>query len=118
LLLERSFTVFAAQDDTRGVHFVCVWFSTTRRRFLVQERRQDMSARRRDVIANTRGPSRSGVACATRQPALSDQSHRPQDSNDAASVQTPDLVSPRTTTIMSRPGREPLAIRQCPAASV
>src|SRR6266550_3300273 len=40
------------------------------------------------------------------------QSQRPQESNEAASVQTPDLVSPRTTTMMSRPGREPLAIRQ------
>jgi hypothetical protein len=47
-----------------------------------------------------------------------DQSQSPQDSKEAASVQTPDLVSPRTTTITSRPGREPLAIRQCPAASV
>ena len=41
-----------------------------------------------------------------------DQSQRPQESNEAASVQTPDLVSPRTTTMTSRPGREPLAIRQ------
>src|SRR5205823_5970912 len=47
-----------------------------------------------------------------------DQSQRPQESNEAASVQTPDLVSPRTTTMTSRPGREPLAIRQWPAASV
>src|SRR5207248_1637850 len=28
-----------------------------------------------------------------------DQSQRPQESNEAASVQTPDLVSPRTTTL-------------------
>ncbi len=46
------------------------------------------------------------------------QSHKPHESNEAASDQTPDLVSPRTTTMTSRPGREPLAMRQWPAASV
>src|SRR5438874_12241070 len=46
------------------------------------------------------------------------QSQSPQERRDAASAQTPDLVSPRTTTMTSRPGREPLAMRQCPAASV
>src|SRR5882724_4526708 len=44
--------------------------------------------------------------------------HKPQDSNAEASRHTPDLLSPNTTTMTSRPGREPLAIKQCPAASV
>ena len=70
----------------------------------------------KDVIANA-GDARhhcsgsGGIFSGT-------QSQRPQDSSEAASVQTPDLVSPRTTTITSLPGREPLAIRQWPAASV
>jgi len=43
---------------------------------------------------------------------------RPHESSAEASCQIPALLSPRTTTIMSRPGRVPLAIKQWPAASV
>ena len=37
---------------------------------------------------------------------------RPQESNAEASCQTPALLSPSTTTMMSRPGTVPLAMRQ------
>jgi hypothetical protein len=42
----------------------------------------------------------------------------PHERRAEASRHTPDLLSPNTTTMTSRPGREPLAIKQCPAASV
>src|SRR5207253_927798 len=43
---------------------------------------------------------------------------KPHESSAEASRQTPDLLSPKTTTITSRPGTAPLAMRQWPAVSV
>jgi hypothetical protein len=42
----------------------------------------------------------------------------PQESSAEASRHTPALLSPNKTTMTSRPGRAPLAIKQWPAASV
>ena len=41
-----------------------------------------------------------------------------QERSAAESCQTFDFASPSTTAMTSRPGREPLEMRQCPAASV
>ncbi len=43
---------------------------------------------------------------------------RPHERSADESRQTPALLSPRTTTMMSRPARDPLLIKQWPAASV